>query len=151
MKKITIILIFCSTFIFGQKQGNIWYFGNNAGIDFNNATPKPLGNSALKTLEGCATVSNSKGELLFYTNGITVWNKNHLPMPNGTGLLGDTSSTQSAVIVPQPLTPNIFYVFTVDAEGRANGLQYSIVDMSLNGGLGDVKTKNKYKDKNNRQ
>ena len=143
MKKITLLFVlFCPVMVFGQKQGNIWYFGDHAGIDFNPATPVALTNGALKTLEGCASVANSKGELLFYTNGITIWNKNHQPMPNGDGLLGDSSSTQSAVIVPQPLSPSTFYVFTVDAEGRKNGLRYSIVDMSLNSGTGDVTTKN---------
>ncbi|EPR69997.1 hypothetical protein ADIWIN_3860 [Winogradskyella psychrotolerans RS-3] len=60
-------------------------------------------------------------------------------MPNGTGLLGDPSSTQSSIIVPQPNNPNIYYVFTVDdLITNTNGLRYSIVDMTLNNGFGDV-------------
>src|SRR5690606_6000092 len=39
---------------------------------------------------------------------------------------------------PTPNNPNLYYVFTVDAYAGKNGLRYSIVDMTLNGGLGDV-------------
>ena len=79
---------------------------------------------------------------MFYTDGITVWNSNHVAMPNGTGLNGGISSTQSALIVPQPQTPNIYYVFTTAEAQGAQGVCYSIVDMTLQGGLGDVTTKN---------
>ncbi len=60
-------------------------------------------------------------------------------MPNGTGLNGDNSATQSAIVVPKPGSNySAFYVFTVDADTGVNGLQYSEVDMTLNGGSGDV-------------
>ncbi len=121
-----------------QKEAAIWYFGFNAGVDFNSGTPVALTDGALSTLEGCATISDPNGNLLFYTDGITVWNRNHNPMPNGTGLKGDPSSTQSAIIVPKSDEPNIYYIFTVDDIGGPDGLQYNVVDMNLNGGLGDV-------------
>ena len=76
-----------------------WYFGTNAGITFNSGTPVALTNGSLTTTEGVATISDNSGNLLFYTNGITVWNRNHLIMTNGNGLLGDFSSTQSAIII----------------------------------------------------
>jgi len=63
-------------------------------------------------------------------------------MPNGMGLGGDASSTQSALIVPQPGVPDIYYIFTTDNNGGPFGFSYSIVDMTLNGGHGDVTTKN---------
>ncbi len=61
-------------------------------------------------------------------------------MPNGSGLLGHSSSTQSGIIVPKPLSTTEYYIFTVDAYENQlqNGLCYSKVDMTLNGGLGDV-------------
>jgi hypothetical protein len=123
---------------FAQGEGNIWYFGSYAGIDFNGGSPVALTNGALSTAEGCASISNSAGSLLLYTDGITVWNRDHLAMPNGTGLLGDPSATQSGIIVPKPGSPNVYYVFTVAATGGSDGLRYSEVDMTLDGGLGDV-------------
>ena len=70
-----------------QKQTFNWFFGANAGFDFNSGSPvfQP---GALNTLEGCASISDKNGQLLFYTDGTTVYNKNHTVMPNGRGLFG---------------------------------------------------------------
>jgi gliding motility-associated-like protein len=137
-----IILCFTSSVSFSQGEANIWYFGENAGLDFNSGNPVALTDGQLNTQEGCATICNSSGQLLFYTDGITVWNRNHQIMPNGTGLFGHPSSTHSATIVPLPGSSTLFYVFTLDAFVGINGFCYSIVDMSLNGGFGAVTTKN---------
>ena len=145
MKRFLIVFFWCyTTFIFAQKETNSWYFGENAGLDFNSGTPTALINGALVTREGCATISDKNGNLLFYTDGVTVYNKNHGIMLNGTGLKGHNSSTHSALIVPKPSNPTIYYVFTVDELAGANGLQYTEVDMSIDGGLGGV-TSNKNK------
>lgn len=123
------------------RNNAIWYFGDFAGIDFNHEPPVPLLNSAMTTSEGCATVCDENGNLMFYSDGVTVWNKNHKPMPNGTNLKGNTSSTQSAIVVPDPGNRFQFYLFTVSAEEVDQyGLYYSIIDTRLNGGLGDVTT-----------
>jgi Secretion system C-terminal sorting domain len=121
-----------------QNEGNIWYFGSNAGIDFNSGVPVALTNGALSTSEGCASISDNNGVLQFYTDGVTVWNRNHLVMPNGTGLTGGVSSTQSAIIAKKPGSSTIYYLFTADGFAEPNGLRYSEVDMSLQGGLGDI-------------
>ena len=88
-----------------QKEVNIWYFGSHAGLDFNSGMPVPLTDGALLSLEGTATISDEDGNLLFYTDGITVWNRNHNIMLNGSGLTGHSSSTQSGVLVPIPESP----------------------------------------------
>ena len=137
------ILFFCllisAQYAKTQNEGNIWYFGSNAGLDFNSGAPIPLTDGMLNTAEGCATISDNNGNLLFYTDGMSVYNRNHILMPNGTGLLGNNSSTQSAIIVKKPASPTIYYIFTVDgASGFLGGLHYSEVDMSLAGGFGDV-------------
>jgi gliding motility-associated-like protein len=123
-----------------QGEANIWYFGNYAGLDFNGGAPVAITNGALQTNEGCAVISTNDGALRFYTAGVTIYISTHVAMPNGNGLLGSYSATQSATIVSKPGNPNIFYVFTVDAfeHNYANGLRYSEVDMSLSEGLGDV-------------
>lgn len=126
---------------FAQKENNQWCFGSLSGLDFNSGSPVAT-TSQVNTTEGSSSIADASGNLLFYSDGITVWNKNHLPMPNGMGLNGGVSSTQSALIVAQPQTPNIYYVFTTAEAQGAPGFCYSIVDMSLQGGLGDVTTKN---------
>ncbi|KAB8155756.1 T9SS type B sorting domain-containing protein [Kordia sp. TARA_039_SRF] len=127
---------------FAQNEANIWYFGNNAGLDFNSGNPIALTDGQMATQEGCASIADTNGVLRFYTDGTTVWNRNHTIMSNGTGLNGNFSSTQSAIIVPKPNSSNIYYIFTVDFQGQSNGLQYSEVDMNLDGGLGAI-TSNK--------
>ncbi len=128
-----------------QKQANIWYFGQRAGLDFSNGIPVAITNSMMTTDEGCATIADSAGNLLFYTNGINVWNSRHRLMPNGYKLMGHRSSTQSAIIVPKPGSSNFYYIFTTDLQSQAYGLRYSLVDMNRQDGYGDIMDKNIFK------
>ena len=141
MKKKIIIYLLSLFFVhlsFGQGEANIWYFGQNAGLDFNSGVPVALTNGQLNTEEGCATLSNAAGQLLFYTDGRTIYNRNHSVMLNGTGLMGHSSTEQSATIVPKPGSSTLFYVFTLDYEAHPNGLRYSVIDLTLDGGLGGI-------------
>ncbi len=128
-----------------QHEGDIWYFGKNFGLDFRMGEPVLLKDGAMNTHEGCASISDAKGNLLFYTDGVNVWNRNHEVMPNGTGLDGHVSATQSAVIVPKPRSRSTYYIFTIDAAENdlRGGLKYTEINMIADGGLGDVKYKNK--------
>ena len=87
-------------------------------------------------------MSDNNGNLLFFTDGVSVWNRNLERMPNGMGLKGNSSATQSALIVPEPGNCNIYYIFTVPAFRDSIPLSYNIVDMTMDGGLGDVSSKN---------
>jgi hypothetical protein len=142
--------LLCMTFILfpfihckSQQEFSKWYFGNNAGLDFSTSPPTILTNGAMTAPEGCATVCDASGNLLFYTNGMTIWNASHSVMANGNGLFGDTSSTQGALAVQHPTNLSQYYVFTLAAEGGSNGACYSIVDMGLAAGQGSVTIKNK--------
>jgi len=144
MKKIFILLflLFFASYIHAQNEGNVWYFGSQAGLDFSSGSPVAITDGLINTAEGTATVCNTNGSILFYTDGITVWDKFHNIMPNGNFLAGGNSSTQSALISYIPGS-NIYYIFTVqEVSSITNNLSYSIVDMSLNGGAGDVTVKN---------
>src|SRR5262245_60366037 len=113
---ITALIIFSviiqSKFAHAQKEANMWYFGNFAGVDFNSGSPVAFSGSAMSQLEGCASISDTSGATLFYTNGANVWNKNNVQMPNGWGLLGDNNSAQAAIIVRAPGSYTTFYIFT---------------------------------------
>ncbi|MEW6467848.1 MAG: PKD domain-containing protein [Bacteroidota bacterium] len=131
-------MLVCSQGSFGQGQATWWYFGNNAGCAFTSSPPVPATGGQVNTIEGSATISDANGNLLFYTDGQRVWNRNHIQMPNGFGLMGNASSTQSGVIVKRPGSNNIYYVFTADAQVGPGGIRYSEVDMNLQAGFGDV-------------
>lgn len=149
MRIVFILLLIHSNALFAQKQASIWYFGQNAGLDFRNGEPVALTDGALNTLEGSASIADENGNLLFYTDGATVWNKLHEVMPNGRNLWGSYTTTQT-LIVPKPGNEPIYYIFTASPQfdevfgpnTDSVGFHYSVVDMNLDGGLGDVIQKN---------
>ncbi len=128
-----------------QNENNIWYFGNNAGINFNGDMPSAI-EGALSTDEGTSIMCDgNSGETIFYTDGTNVFDATDNVMPNGVGLGGDSSSTQSALIVPRPGSDSLYYIFTTPALVGVDpelGFRYSVVDRTLNGGLGDIITIN---------
>ncbi len=143
--KTTILFLWCFlSFLhaYAQYTGPIWYFGENAGINFSQNPPIAITDGKINSIEGCATISDLNGNLFFYTDGETVWNRNHQVMINGTELNGDKTTTQSAVIVQQPSSAQHFYIFTADRFTGSDGLCYSIVDMGQDDGLGMVIEKN---------
>jgi gliding motility-associated-like protein len=151
MMRIGSIFIFLYLLITNTASGqltNVWYFGSFAGMSFNpqagNTIPYSVPNSFMLANEGTATICDASGQILFYTNGETVYNKADVVMANGTGLMGHNSAFQGVVIVPVPNNDSIYYIFTADAyeHGFVNGYRYSIVNIRRNGGLGAVISKN---------
>lgn len=144
--KIIILWLLFHSCLFSQNQSDNWYFGFGAGIRFeDDGSVIALTDGQLNTLEGCSVVSDNQGNLLFYTDGRTVYDKSHNIMVNGENLYGQPSSTQSALIVPKPESENIYYIFTTNSqleEMPNSGFNYSEVDISLNNGLGAVTLKN---------
>ena len=139
--------------LFAQGEANIWYFGANAGLDFNTNPPTslldlPVGNFSS---EGSSTISDSNGNLLFYSNGEKVWNNMRQVMVNGADLAGHNSSTQSSAIIPYPGTYNFaknrfdkYFIVTLDdyiANANSNddkGVRYSEIDITMDNGFGAV-------------
>lgn len=134
-------------------RNNIWNFGQFAGLDFTSGTPVSNGGHSMFAYEDCQTMCDPQGNLLFYCNGGPgnfnmiggVWNRNHQLMPNG--LLdpssGCTSAAASALSIPRPGVPNQYYLFTNGcSEFWPPELKYHIVDMTMDGGLGDIVQKN---------
>lgn len=140
-----LLLLFCQALTIHAQYDNVWAFGYGAGIDFNVTPPIPI-TTGSNTHEGTAMMCDKNGNLLLYTDGYAVWNKNHGVMPNGYDLPGFgtniiKSSSNGAIIIPFPDHPDRYYVFSLGANeypNTAGMLFYSVVDMSLNNGLGDV-------------
>ncbi|CAM1344393.1 T9SS type B sorting domain-containing protein [Tenacibaculum amylolyticum] len=148
-KQILIVFIFVSIAAFSQKQANVWYFGQNAGIDFNTSPPTALTDGQLNTDEGCSSFSDQDGNLLFYTDGITIYAKDHSVMlytdgTPGNNLKGNPTSTQSGMIIPKPGSDTIYYLFTVGTDFVPPGIlpnpgfNYYTIDMAQRGGLGEI-------------
>lgn len=156
---ILFILVLCGTHLaqaqyYNQqnnfiKANSVWAFGNHAGIDFNPSTPVPI-QTAINNLEGSVSVADPvTGALLFYSDGATCWNANHQPMPNGSGLIGNSgSATEGICAVPVIDSPGKYYLFSLNGYSNVSvlpegSLFYSVVDMSLNSGLGDIDSNRK--------
>lgn len=139
MRKIVLLLglLICSLQIKSQFANN-WMIGNGYGLNFNTTIPTVTTSALSGHPDNSSTISDAAGNLLFYTNGYTVWNKNHVIMPNGSGLIGSYSGGQCALIVPIPCNPKKYVIFHVTMYASPGNLSYSVVDMNLNSGLGDV-------------
>ncbi len=136
------------------KANSIWTFADSFGINFNNPSSLQFKTGFDVGAEGSATLSDPQtGQLLFYSNGGTCWNKNHVAMPNGKNLLGNGgshdynrySTAQGVCIVPVIGESGKYYLFSLSQpdsfytkKNDPSRLYYSIVDMSLNNGLGDI-------------
>ena len=160
MKKLLLLIfLFISINLFSQKEANNWYFGEFAGITFNTNPPTAFtgtNQGSLNTLEGCSSFSKANGDLLFYSDGITVYTKDHQVMTYTNGnlandLAGNPSSTQSGMIIPKPGTTDIYYLFTVDNGPLYNfntspptliedgkGFNVYTINMSLNNNFGQL-------------
>ncbi|WP_281980278.1 T9SS type B sorting domain-containing protein [Tenacibaculum mesophilum] len=148
MKKQLLLAFFIivSISLYSQKEANVWYFGNNAGLDFNSGSPIALNDGLLKTDEGCSSISDENGNLLFYSDGINVWTKNHELMRYSNGnlandLQGNPSSSQSGLIIPNPEDKNLYYIFTVGTDFIGNfpypdnpGFRFYTIDISKGNG-----------------
>lgn len=121
-----------------QEENNFWALGNGMALDWSSGAPRAA-SSACRTIEGTAAQSGKDGQLKWYSDGFAVYNRYHRKMPNGDALISDGSMTQGVCIVPHPADTNLFYLFVLGAAvPGAIQLRYTIVDMRLDGGMGDV-------------
>ncbi|SCY37515.1 T9SS type A sorting domain-containing protein [Flavobacterium caeni] len=144
MKNLALLFALFAGQAFAQNlQFSNWALANQGGLDFNNGMVVPQlsalnSNTSLST----ASVSDRDGNLLFYTDGNAIYQRNHIVMPNGNFFRGQGGDfSQNIVIVPNPADANQYFVVAISVGqnifAQQNGLRYALVDMSL-GALGDV-------------
>lgn len=151
---VVILLMICMTEVLPKPNSShdYWFFGQSAGLYFgsDDRNPVPIKSGKLLSVEGCASISDTSGNLVFYTNGSVIFDRNHDTMPNGTGLYGSPWASQSSIIIKHADSDNIYYLFTCDAAPYSgDGIYestfthcYSVIDISLNDALGEVIEKN---------
>jgi len=141
---------------YAQKENYNWMFGQQAGITWNvlrdfdatgvfGTSSKTLSDLPsvisprvqISTSEGCFSMSDAYGNILFYSDGRIVKNRNNGTMPNGSNLNGHASSAQSGIIIAHPIDKNKYIAFTLGYNVFDN-FSYSVIDMELDNGLGDV-------------
>lgn len=140
-----ILLALCATLGFSQNEASKWYFGNYADLDFMANPPGSLNTSAMPGRRP-SSIADAAGNLLFYTNGLNVWNRQNLVMPNGTLMTASNQflDGQGPLIVKSPGSNSLYYIFYVAyySSTALRETRYCVVDMSLNSGLGDITIKN---------
>jgi gliding motility-associated-like protein len=135
-----LLLLICCLPAVAQKETNIWLLGKNAILDFNYQPPRLITDREVAAGGGqVPAMADKNGKLLFYSDGIDVYTRNGTVMPNGASIA--KPAIQSIILVPKPKSPFEYYVVTTEADNLFQALRYSLVDMRLNGGLGDVTTK----------
>ncbi|MEI7802695.1 MAG: hypothetical protein WCI97_08635 [Bacteroidota bacterium] len=154
MKKIILAIFLICTSLISKAQGlyyNTWCFGDSAMFRYNSGTFDSSIPCSMTSYETCASISDSLGNLLFYTNGIKIFNKLHQQMPNADSInfgpfspAFGSSTTQGSVILKKPGSSSEYYVFFLIAQLQNPPLHYCIVDMNLDSGNGDVAIKNQY-------
>lgn len=161
------ILLYSSLSVLSQHQGNAeikheitntghqadrWYFGDCAGLDFRGPeVVADLSNNIINIPTSPAIIADSAGNILFSISGHYIYNQLNNIMVNGDTLHGNGACTTPVLIIPKPGNQDLFYVFTLDRPIQSPedtlwtryGLEYNVVDMTLDSGLGAVTVKNK--------
>jgi len=146
--KLLYFLVLIANLCFSQRETEKWYISGPAALDFSSGVPVSLNNNGIiLSWEGCSTISDATGNLLFYKHGNWLYNRNHIVTPNGAGLNGCNTVTQVAVFVPKPGSTTLYYLFIIggpaaNSSNRPWSLYYSEIDITLNGGFGDIAIKN---------
>ncbi len=149
-----VAFLISSPYLFAQEnncnykkphQADQWIFGKKARVDF---TQYPLivspTNINYNTPYGVSSISDESGNLLFFSNGLNVWNQGLFKMDNGSGLNGNNFASQSSIIIPNPGNSKQYFIFTTDmfiSPIYVDGVNYSVVDFT-NSGYGTVTSKN---------
>jgi gliding motility-associated-like protein len=122
--------------------------GDGLSIDFKSEHPQFLNRNRIRGIGSrTSAITDEIGGLLLYTDGDSVWNKNHEPLENGFGLNSYLSGNPvTSVIVPHPGDGQLYYIFTANPGSNSNfpvsAFIYAIVDVAANSGKGKVIQKN---------
>lgn len=123
-----------------QKEANYWHFGSKACVSFKTGLPYGTAGSAMIAIGGSSSISDKNGNLLFYTDGSTIWNKLNTIIPGGNIFDTTVLNGQPALFIPQPGNDSIYYLFsnTMNTPTLVPGIWFTIINKNLDGGNGAV-------------
>ncbi len=104
------------------EQSN-WAFGSANGLSFSTGQNPGINGSFHVNDFGAACVSNSNGDLLFYTDGDTVWDA----LGGKFDITGSSDLYQGVTIIPKPNVENNFLIVTIDNSVTGQPLYYTEV------------------------
>lgn len=141
----TLAILFVTMQSIAQREYDVRYFGHRAGLQFNSMGIAPISGGRTRAYETATSMCDKNGNLLFYTDGDTVYNRTHQVMKNGVlqpaNYFYRSSSFHGAHAVPHPKKNNIYYLFVGQGWEKRDinrFLRYSVIDMSLDGGMGEI-------------
>lgn len=108
---LTLLLLTFAWLCYGQNETNHWYFGEEAGMNFVRGKRQILTDGKMTAPAGCTSISDANGNLLFYSDGNTIYTSDHQVMTNGDNLQGNVNHFQNSIIIPKPKTPGVYYLF----------------------------------------
>ncbi len=128
----TIILylayLLCVGNTFAQKEANIWFLNDGYGVEFSGkrinerfkgkAQERFDGKMSAGVLHGKFTMCDSLGNLLFYTDGISVWNKEHKAI--ATDLYGNMNVS----VAPLPNKNDIYIIFYTGIQNKSESYPF---------------------------
>jgi PKD repeat protein len=144
MKRFLLVYVLLPFCLFSQLETSQWYFGNYAALSFSTGVPIFVNSNSVLALSSCggASQADASGSTLFFTDGVTIWNKNNGVMQNGVvGATWNRGSSQAALVFPK--SNSKYYVVLANKNGASPFLSpqftnYALVDMAANNGLGAV-------------
>lgn len=140
MRFLLYLFLLFSPIVHAQQEVKQWFFGNNAGINFNTGLAYPAGVFPISAISGSTVMNDCNGDLLFYSNGEEIRNAQHQHLIND---LINGNDSKLILAIPYPAHPNMFYlVYISDGTNNTSSLTYSVIDMNVPGGSVIIKDQN---------
>ncbi|HLO58120.1 MAG TPA: PKD domain-containing protein [Bacteroidales bacterium] len=138
-----VFLVVQNQFIIAQNFASKWVF-NEFTINFEKDSAfVERNNLADYRSNGYASICDADGNLILYSNGINVWNRNNELIENGDSLLNPDylgTSLRASLIIPAPGNADRYFIFNMNPYNGNEfaGLYFSEADMSANEGNGKI-------------